>query len=273
MTPGALVSYVMFALDVIVYLGIFPALFGSFTKVGPDPFLLSAPPRLSHRSVLQDVAVADRLFRMIDEPLDVPTSAPDAPAVSADNGIEVRLENVTFRYPARPDRPALNGCTIVVPRGRMAAIVGESGSGKSTVLGLIQRFYDPDVGVVRVSGQDLTHVDASRYREMLGIVSQEPVLFTGTLAENIAYGGRLFRDVYDATPEEFPFDPERLRLPDPSDQWELIQAAAARARASRLGLDRRVGERGAQLSGGEKQRVAIARAIFRGPRLLLLDEV
>ncbi|KAF2325016.1 hypothetical protein GH714_022250 [Hevea brasiliensis] len=156
-------------------------------------------------------------------------------------------------YPARPDEQIFSGFSLSIPSGTTAALVGQSGSGKSTVISLIERFYDPQAGEVLIDGVNLKEFQLKWIREKLGLVSQEPVLFTASIRDNIAYG----KD--GATTEE-------------------IRAAAELANAAKFidklpqGLDTMAGEHGTQLSGGQKQRIAIARAILKDPRILLLDE-
>jgi ATP-binding cassette subfamily B (MDR/TAP) protein 1 len=165
----------------------------------------------------------------------------------------VRFEEVHFSYPTRPEAPIFAGLTLACPAGSSTAIVGPSGSGKSTVIQLVQRFFDPAQGRVLVDGVDMKTADTEYMHSQIGIVSQEPVLFSCSIKENILYGKP------DATDEE-------------------VIAAAKTANAHNFitqfpnGYDTKVGERGAQLSGGQKQRVAIARAVLKAPRLLLLDE-
>ncbi|KAL5577121.1 hypothetical protein UlMin_018820 [Ulmus minor] len=166
---------------------------------------------------------------------------------------EIELKDVYFRYPARPDVQIFSGFSLVVPSGTTAALVGQSGSGKSTVISLIERFYDPDAGEVLIDGVDLKSLQLRWIREKIGLVSQEPVLFATTIRENIAYGKE------NATEEEI------------NTAIELANAAKF-VNEFPKGLDTLAGEHGTQLSGGQKQRIAIARAILKDPRILLLDE-
>ncbi|XP_050236016.1 ABC transporter B family member 11-like [Mercurialis annua] len=166
---------------------------------------------------------------------------------------DIELKDVYFSYPARPDEDIFSGFSLSIPSGCTAALVGHSGSGKSTVISLIERFYDPRSGEVLIDGINLNEFQLKWIRNKIGLVSQEPALFTSSIRDNIAYG----KD--GATIEE-------------------IKVAAELANAAKFidklpqGLDTMVGERGTQLSGGQKQRIAIARAILKNPRILLLDE-
>ncbi|XP_057949997.1 ABC transporter B family member 9-like [Malania oleifera] len=166
---------------------------------------------------------------------------------------DIELKDVHFKYPARPDVQIFSGFSLQVPSGSTAALVGQSGSGKSTVISLLERFYDPDAGEVLIDGVNLKKLQLRWIRQKIGLVSQEPILFATTIKENILYGKE------NATDEE-------------------IRTAIELANAARFidklpkGLDTQVGEHGTQLSGGQKQRVAIARAILKDPRILLLDE-
>ncbi|XP_062096709.1 ABC transporter B family member 9 [Humulus lupulus] len=166
---------------------------------------------------------------------------------------EIELKDVYFRYPARPDVQIFSGFSLHVASGTTAALVGQSGSGKSTVISLLERFYDPDSGQVLIDGVDLKNLQLKWIREKIGLVSQEPVLFAATLRENIAYGKE------NATDEEI------------KTAIELANAAKFINKLPQ-GLDTLAGEHGTQLSGGQKQRIAIARAILKNPRILLLDE-
>lgn len=168
-------------------------------------------------------------------------------------GGAVRFEHVTFEYPARPGFKALNDFSLNVASGEAVALVGPSGAGKSTVFQLMLRFFEAQSGSIRFDGIDITQLDPIALRQKIAVVSQEPVIFSGTIAANIRYGRE------DATEAQ-------------------IRAAAEAAAASEFieklpdGFDTLVGERGVTLSGGQRQRLAIARAILRDAPLLLLDE-
>ncbi|XP_023256533.1 multidrug resistance protein 1 [Seriola lalandi dorsalis] len=167
----------------------------------------------------------------------------------------VQFEHVKFNYPSRSDQPILQGLNLKVGKGETLALVGSSGCGKSTIIQLLERFYDPREGRVVLDNVSVKHLNIHWLRSQIGIVSQEPVLFDCTLAENIAYG-----------------DNSR------SVTMEEIRAAAKAANIHNFIEDlpqkynTQAGDKGTQLSGGQKQRIAIARAILRNPKLLLLDE-
>uniref|UniRef100_A0A8C3MNR5 ABC-type xenobiotic transporter n=1 Tax=Geospiza parvula TaxID=87175 RepID=A0A8C3MNR5_GEOPR len=166
---------------------------------------------------------------------------------------EIEFRNIHFSYPSRPDVKILKGLNLKVQTGKTIALVGASGCGKSTTVQLLQRFYDPDQGEITLDGRDIRTLNTKWLRENIGIVSQEPVLFATTIAENIRYGRE---DISDAEIEQAAKEANAFdfisRLPDKFNTM--------------------VGERGAQLSGGQKQRIAIARALARNPKILLLDE-
>ncbi|XP_065439391.1 ATP-dependent translocase ABCB1-like isoform X4 [Chrysemys picta bellii] len=166
---------------------------------------------------------------------------------------DIKFKNIHFCYPSRPDVKILKGLNLKVQSGKTIALVGSSGCGKSTAIQLLQRFYDPVQGEITLDGRDIRTLNIKWLREHIGLVSQEPILFATTIADNIRCGREGITD-YE------------------------IEKAAKKANAfdfiSRLPekFNTMVGERGAQLSGGQKQRIAIARALARNPRILLLDE-
>ncbi|KAJ0449776.1 putative ABC-type xenobiotic transporter [Helianthus annuus] len=166
---------------------------------------------------------------------------------------DIELKDVYFSYPARPDEEIFSGFSLCISSGTTAALVGESGSGKSTVISLLERFYDPQQGEVLIDNINLKEFRLKWIREKIGLVSQEPVLFTSSIKDNILYGK-----------DGASMDEIRVAI-------ELANAAKFIDKLPQ-GLDTMVGEHGIQLSGGQKQRVAIARAILKDPRILLLDE-
>ncbi|HEY0326296.1 MAG TPA: ABC transporter transmembrane domain-containing protein [Allosphingosinicella sp.] len=163
------------------------------------------------------------------------------------------FEDITFRYPTRPEVSALTGFNLGVKRGETLAVVGPSGAGKSTLFQLAQRFYDPEAGRVRIDGVDLREADPSDVRSRIAVVPQETVIFAASARDNLRYGK------WEASDEEL---------------WSTAEAANAADFLHALpeGLDTYLGEGGARLSGGQRQRVAIARALLRDAPLLLLDE-
>lgn len=202
-----------------------------------------------YSELMKGVGAASRLFEMQDrEPTISPTKGDKV--VSARGPI--RFEALSFSYPTRPAVKIFQHLDFEIPQGSNVAIVGPSGGGKSTIASLILRFYTPTAGRILIDGKDISTMNVKSLRRKVGIVSQEPVLFSGTIAENIAYGR-----------------PHATRAE--------IMRAARRANCQFIsdfpeGLDTSVGARGTQLSGGQKQRIAIARALVKQPDILILDE-
>ncbi|XBI38532.1 hypothetical protein VPH35_123525 [Triticum aestivum] len=166
---------------------------------------------------------------------------------------EIKLHGVHFAYPSRQDKPILQGFSLSIPAGKVVALVGSSGCGKSTVISLLQRFYDPTSGDIFIDGHSIKKLDLKSLRRNIASVSQEPSLFSGTIKDNLRIGKM------DATDEEI---------------IEAATTANVHSFISKLPNEylTEVGERGVQLSGGQKQRVAIARAMLKDPPILLLDE-
>ena len=199
----------------------------------------------------KDAAAA--LFERIDR-LSLRDPSSESGERPADVHGEVDIREVSFSYPTRPAFRILRGYSLHVAAGSVCALVGASGSGKSTIIALLQRFYDPSRGAIFLDGRDITTLNLSWLRRQIGLVAQEPVLFQGTVADNIAYGKE------GATREEIE---EAAKL---ANAHEFITGMLSAQYATQVGL------RGSQLSGGQKQRVAIARAVVRRPTLMLLDE-
>ncbi|KAF2549812.1 hypothetical protein F2Q68_00037448 [Brassica cretica] len=197
-------------------------------------------------------AAAYPIFQMIERDTAAKTSAKSGRKLSKVDG-HIQFTDVTFSYPSRPDVLIFDKLNLAIPAGKMVALVGGSGSGKSTVISLIERFYEPTSGAVLLDGNDIRELDIKWLRGHIGLVSQEPALFATTIRENIMYG----KD--DATDEEIG------RAAKLSEAFSFINNLPE-------GFETQVGERGIQLSGGQKQRIAISRAILKNPSILLLDE-
>ena len=195
------------------------------------------------------LAAMDRVFQLFDETPSI-VDAPDALSLPRLEG-RIEFDHVTFGY--RKELPILRDVSLLVEPGQSIALVGRSGAGKSTLVSLAPRFYDVLAGAVRIDGHDVRALNMKSLREKIGIVHQEPMLFSGTIAENILYGR------HGATHEEM------LRAAEMAHVHEFVEHLPE-------GYETLVGERGVTLSGGQKQRVSIARAFLRDPRILILDE-
>jgi ATP-binding cassette subfamily B protein len=199
------------------------------------------------------LALFERIFEYLDMPLEI-VDRPNATTLTPNQVKgEVEFDDVTFRYRADSERPALDDVNFTAPAGKLTALVGPSGAGKTTMTYLVPRLYDVESGAVEIDGRDVRDITLESLGELIGVVTQETYLFHTTIRENLRYAKP------DATDE---------------DLERAARAAAIHERISELpeGYDTVVGERGYKLSGGEKQRIAIARVILKDPRILILDE-
>ncbi len=230
LTPGALVSFLLYALYVAAAIGSLASLFGSYQEA---------------------IGAAKRVFELLETEPTVAESAEPEPLARPVRGA-VRFEEVTFRYSA--ELPVvLHEVTIDVAPGEVVALVGASGAGKTTIASLLPRFWDVTGGRILLDGHDVRALSFADLRGAIGIVPQEPALFSGTVRENIAYA----RPGAD--------DADIVAAARAAHAWEFVERLPQ-------GLDTRVGERGVKLSGGQRQRIAIARVFLKDPAIVILDE-
>ncbi|XP_060564267.1 uncharacterized protein LOC132723544 [Ruditapes philippinarum] len=228
-SPGIFTSFLLYTLQVAISFATMSSLYGDFMKA---------------------VGASVRVFDLMDNKPKVSTEDGGKQVPDLDGRIE--FKSVEFTYPSRPETKVVKGLSLKVEPGQMVALVGPSGGGKSTLVTLIERFYDPDAGYISIGGIDLRELDQEWLRQKISMVSQEPTLFACSIKENIAYGR-------EASMEEV------IAVAKEANAHEFITTFEE-------GYDTLVGERGVRLSGGQKQRVAIARALIMNPKILLLDE-
>lgn len=206
-----------------------------------------------YTEIVSAIGATERILDIMDQPSEVTIQTLTVPEGKQRFSGEISYRDVHFSYPSRPDVPVLKGVSFDIPAGSKIALVGASGGGKSTIMQLLLQFYGLGSGEILVDGQSIYAYELSLYRQNIGIVPQEVLLFGGTIRENIAYGrpGSSDEDIIEAARK--------------ANAWNFIQSFPE-------GLDTLVGERGVKLSGGQRQRVAIARAILKDPAILLLDE-
>ena len=230
MTAGDLAAFIFYALMVAMGVATVSEVFGDLQRAA------GATDRLVELLQVKNLIIE-------------PAKAVDALLLTP----ELVFDAVNFNYPSRPNESALKDFSLILPEGQCVALVGPSGAGKSTVFELIQRFYDPQSGIVMLGNKDIRMLSPQALRQQLAVVAQQPTLFTSDVATNIRYG-----------------------KPDASDDEVIAAAKAAYAHdfISQLpnGYNSFLGEQGVRLSGGQKQRIAIARAILKDPRILMLDE-
>ena len=225
---GELTSFLLYTLTVAFSLGAISGLYEDFMKA---------------------IGASERVFELLDRVPEVRGGTLDI----GDTTGKIEFENVDFAYPTRLDIPVLTGLSIAIEAGEVVALVGPSGGGKSTVASLLSRLYDPCGGVIRLDDKDVTTLKIDQVRNLVGVVSQEPLLFATTVEGNIRYGD------LNATHEQI------LNAAKAANAHDFIAGFPE-------GYETMVGERGVKLSGGQKQRVAIARAILKNPKVLVLDE-
>jgi ATP-binding cassette, subfamily B, bacterial len=201
-----------------------------------------------YSSLQRSIGASERVLEILDQP-DENSQSTKSLKLSG----KVEFKNVSFVYPTRPDYEVLKSISFSIQPGDKIALVGPSGSGKSTIISLLMRFYPINTGDIRVDSESATKYNLTDYRNNIGIVPQEVILFGGSIRENIAYGkaGATEQEIIDAAKK--------------ANAWEFIESFPEK-------METLVGDRGVKLSGGQKQRVAIARAILKDPSILILDE-
>lgn len=245
---GALALLIFFALHPVMNTGMSAGEFIAFiTAAG----LIAKPLRSLtevNGAIQRGIAAAQSIFELIDEPVE--KNSGEIPAQSMSGAIEVKQLNFAYL----PDKPVIQGMDLNIEPGQTVALVGKSGSGKSTLANLLPRFYEPVSGEILLDGKPLQAYELNSLRDQIALVTQNVVLFAGSIRENIAYGA-----MQNCTEEEI---------------VAAAEAAHVMEFVSRLpdGLDTEIGERGTKLSGGQRQRIAIARAILKNAPVLILDE-
>ena len=229
MSVGELISFILYTLIVSGALGVLASIYANFMRAA---------------------GASERVFSLMERVTSIPRGS--GTTLESPEG-KISFREVSFAYPTRPDITVLHDINLSVSPGERIALVGPSGSGKSTIAALISRLYDPVSGAISLDDTPLLELEAGWLREQIGVVAQEPILFSASISQNIRYART------NATDDEIK---EAARI---ANALEFVEDFPE-------GMETQVGERGVQLSGGQKQRIAIARAVLKNPKILILDE-
>jgi subfamily B ATP-binding cassette protein MsbA len=261
-TASPLTEFIAYAVIVSIILYVGPMLLEEKSDLTPAMFItyivcfvniLAPAKNISNAfaAIQRGLASGERVFAILDEPPQI--YEPSNPVSKPEFSEAVRFENVSFAYTQGDEGYVLKDINLVIPKGKMVALVGHSGSGKTTLADMLPRYYDPSMGRIMIDGKDIREIGLNDLRSMMGVVSQESILFNDSVFNNIAFGMQQVSA-------------------DAVEQAARIANAHGFISELESGYETNIGDRGSKLSGGQRQRISIARAVFRNPPILILDE-